>query len=150
MLEHSKIWYWEYDQYHWTICSFEKKQGKRSWKKHLSKESIRKIAYRQTMWRVYRRTRQDEYCTNYKEALKPNDKWKKKNETRRFGSSHGLRSCNLRVMYDERLNMTQHVNAVCRTGCYHIRDIGRIRRNMAVFIPQIYIVYEKYEADLFT
>ena len=42
-----------------------KKQGKRSTKKHLSKEAIRKIVFKQTMWRVYRRTR----LPNYKEAL---------------------------------------------------------------------------------
>ena len=47
----------------------EKKQGKRSRKKHLSKEAIRKIAYKQTMWRVYRRTRKDEDYINYKDAL---------------------------------------------------------------------------------
>ena len=37
-----------------------KKQGKWSRKKHLSKEASKKIAYKQTMWRVYRRTRKDE------------------------------------------------------------------------------------------
>ena len=48
-----------------------KKQGKRSRKKHLSKEAIRKIAFKQTMWRVYshRRTRKDEDYANYKEVL---------------------------------------------------------------------------------
>ena len=46
-----------------------KKQGKRSRKKHLSKEAIRKIVFKQTMWRVYRRTRKDEDYANYKEAL---------------------------------------------------------------------------------
>ena len=45
-----------------------KKQGKRPRKKHLSKEAIRKIALKQTMWRVYRRTRKDEDYANYKEA----------------------------------------------------------------------------------
>ena len=30
-----------------------KKQGKRSKKKHLSKEAFRKIRYKQNMWRVY-------------------------------------------------------------------------------------------------
>ena len=44
------------------------KQGKRSRKKHLSKEAIRKIMFKQTMWRVYRRTRNDEDYANYKEA----------------------------------------------------------------------------------
>ena len=56
----------------WNILKYEiesiidtfvplKKQGKRSRKKHFSKE--------QTMWRVYRRTRKDEDYANYKEAL---------------------------------------------------------------------------------
>ena len=64
----------------WNILKYEiesiidtfvplKKQGKRSRKKHLSKEAIRKIVFKQTMWRVYRRTRKDEDYTNYKEAL---------------------------------------------------------------------------------
>ena len=43
-----------------------KKQGKRSRKKHLSKEAIRKIVFKQTMWRVYRRTRKDEDYANYR------------------------------------------------------------------------------------
>ena len=50
------------------MCSLEK-QGKRSRKKNLSKEAIRKIVFKQTMWRVYRRTRKDEDYANYKEAL---------------------------------------------------------------------------------
>ena len=50
-------------------CVPLKKQGKRSRKKHLSKEAIRKIVFKQTMWRVYRRTRKDEDYANYKEAL---------------------------------------------------------------------------------
>ena len=33
--------------------------------KRLSKEDIRKIAYKQTIWRVYMRTRKDEYYTSY-------------------------------------------------------------------------------------
>ena len=64
----------------WNILNYEiesiidkfvplKKQGKRSRKKHLSKEAIRKIMFMQTMWRFYRRTRKDEDYTNYKEAL---------------------------------------------------------------------------------
>ena len=47
----------------------EKKQGKRSRKKHLPKEAIRKIVFKQTTWRVCRRTRKDEDYANYKEAL---------------------------------------------------------------------------------
>ena len=64
----------------WNIIKYEtesiidkfvplKKQGKRSRKKHLSKEAIRKIVFKQTMWRVYRRTRKEEDYANYKEAL---------------------------------------------------------------------------------
>ena len=36
-----------------------KKQGKRSKKKHLSKEAFRKIRYKQNMWRVYKHTGTD-------------------------------------------------------------------------------------------
>ena len=64
----------------WNILKYEiesiidkfvplKKQGKRSRKKHLSKGAIRKIVFKQTMWRVYRHTRKDEDYANYKEAL---------------------------------------------------------------------------------
>ena len=46
-----------------------KKQGKRSKKKHLSKEAFRKIRYKQNMWRVYKHTRPDKDYDAYKEAL---------------------------------------------------------------------------------
>ena len=36
---------------------------------NMSKEAIRKIVYKQAMWRVYRHTRKDEDYTNYKEVL---------------------------------------------------------------------------------
>ena len=64
----------------WNILKYEiesiinkfvpfQKQGKWCRKKHLSKEAIRKIMLKQTMWRVYRRTRKEEDYANYKEAL---------------------------------------------------------------------------------
>ena len=46
-----------------------KKQGKRSKKKHLSKEAFRKIKYKQNMWRVYKHTGKDTDYDAYKEAL---------------------------------------------------------------------------------
>ena len=46
-----------------------KKQGKRSKKKHLSKETFRKIRYKQSMWRVYKHTGKDKDYYAYKEAL---------------------------------------------------------------------------------
>ena len=46
-----------------------KKQGKRSKKKHLSKEAIRKIRYKQNMWRVYKQTGKYKDYEVYKEAL---------------------------------------------------------------------------------
>ena len=46
-----------------------KKQGKRSKKKHLSKEAFKKIRYKQDMWRVYRHTGKDKDYEVYKEAL---------------------------------------------------------------------------------
>ena len=46
-----------------------KKQGKRSKKKHLSKEAFKKIRYKQDMWRVYKHTGKDNDYEVYKEAL---------------------------------------------------------------------------------
>ena len=46
-----------------------KKQGKRSKKKHLSKEAFRKIRHKQNMWRVYTHTGKDQDYVVYKEAL---------------------------------------------------------------------------------
>ena len=46
-----------------------KKQGKRSKKKHLSKEAFRKIRYKQNMWQVYNHTGTDKDDDAYKEAL---------------------------------------------------------------------------------
>ena len=49
------------------------KQGKRSKKKHLSKEAFRNIRYKQhrggAMWRVYKHTGKYKYYEVYKEAL---------------------------------------------------------------------------------
>ena len=46
-----------------------KMQGKRSKKKHLSKEAFRKIRSKQNMWRVYKHTGTDKDYDAYKEAL---------------------------------------------------------------------------------
>ena len=46
-----------------------KKQGKRSKKKHLSKEAFRKIRYKQNMWRVYKHMGTEKDYDAYKEAL---------------------------------------------------------------------------------
>ena len=46
-----------------------KRQGKRSKKKHLSKEAFRKIRHKQNMWRVYKHTGKDQNDVVYKEAL---------------------------------------------------------------------------------
>ena len=57
----------------WNILRSEldsaEKQGKRSKKKHLSKEAFRKIRYKQDMWRVYKHTGKDKDYEVYKEAL---------------------------------------------------------------------------------
>ena len=50
-------------------CVPMKKQGKRSKKKHMSKEAFRKIRHKQHMWRVYKHTGKDQYYVVYKEAL---------------------------------------------------------------------------------
>ena len=46
-----------------------KRQGKRSKKKHLSKEAFRKIRHKQNMWRGYKHTGKDQDYVVYKEAL---------------------------------------------------------------------------------
>ena len=46
-----------------------KKQGKRSKKKHLSKETITKIKYNQMMWKTYRHTGSEDDYAIYKVAL---------------------------------------------------------------------------------
>ena len=46
------------------------KQGKRSKKKHLSKEAFKKIRYKQAMWRVFKHTGKDtDYEVYKKKAL---------------------------------------------------------------------------------
>ena len=46
-----------------------KNQGKRSKKKHLSKDAFRKIRNKKNMWRVYKHTGKDKEYDAYKEAL---------------------------------------------------------------------------------
>ena len=46
-----------------------KKPGKRSKKKHLSKEAFRKIKHKQNMWMVYKHTGKNKDYDAYKEAL---------------------------------------------------------------------------------
>ena len=46
-----------------------KKQGKRSKKKHLSKEAFKRIIYKQDVWWVYKHTGKDKDSEVYKEAL---------------------------------------------------------------------------------
>ena len=46
-----------------------KKQGKRSKWKHLSKEAIRKIKYKQMMWKTYKHNGSEEDYAIYKDAL---------------------------------------------------------------------------------
>ena len=45
------------------------KEGKRSEKKHLLKEAIRKIKYKQMMWKTYRHNGSEEDYAIYKDAL---------------------------------------------------------------------------------
>ena len=64
----------------WTCLKYEiegiiakffplRKQGKRSRKKHLSKEAIRNLFHKQMLWSVYKHTGNVEDYTNYKEEL---------------------------------------------------------------------------------
>ena len=62
-----------------------------SLKETLVKEAIGKIAYKQTMWRVYRRTRKDEDFANYKEALNASTK-----EIQHSKRSYEQLACNIK------------------------------------------------------
>ena len=73
-----------------------KKQGKRSKKKHLSKEAIRKIKYKQMMWKTYRHTGSEEDYVIYKEALnqataEPRNSWRSY-EKNAFNIKHDSKS----------------------------------------------------------
>ena len=77
-----------------------KKQGKRSRKKHLSKEAIRKIAHKQMLWSVYKHTE------NYKEALNPATTEIRKSERTFILHIQGVfslpgRGCNIRTKYGQ-------------------------------------------------
>ena len=54
---------------YWNILNMKLRVSLISLKDTFVKEAIRKIAYKQTMWMVYRHTRKDEDCTYYKVAL---------------------------------------------------------------------------------
>ena len=51
------------------INLFHGKNKEKGLERQLSTEAIRKIQYKQTMWRVYMHTRKDEDYANYKKAL---------------------------------------------------------------------------------
>ena len=51
-----------------------KKQGKRSKKRHMSKEAFRKIRYKHNMWRVYKHTGKDTDYDAYKRGTKCSNK----------------------------------------------------------------------------
>ena len=102
----------------WNILKYEiesivdkfvpvKKKGKRSRNKHLSKESIRKIVFKQTMWRVYRRTRKDEDYANYKEALNAATNYIRQSER----SYEQQLSCNLTMT----ARVVMHISGVNKT-----------------------------------
>ena len=50
------------------------------------------------------------------------------------GEQEQLQSSSVRdlgIIYDQYLSMTQHVNSLCRTGYYHLKNIGRIHRYLS-------------------
>ena len=69
-----------------VLLLYMKKQGKRSKKKHLSKEVFRKIRHKQNMWRVYKHTGKDQDYVVYKEALNAAT-----NEVRKFKRNFELK-----------------------------------------------------------
>ena len=63
------IWWTDNPIYFSSIDVYMKKQGKRSKKKHLSKEAFRNMRYKHVMWRVYKHTGKDTDYEVYKQAL---------------------------------------------------------------------------------
>ena len=50
-------------------CSLEKNKENGLKRKTCQKQLLEKLPFKKTKWSVYKRTRKDEYYTNYKEAL---------------------------------------------------------------------------------
>ena len=68
-----------------------------------TKEAIRKIVLKQTMWRVYRRTRKEEDYANYKEALNAAT-----TEIRQSKRSYEQKlACNIKKLHQEFLCICQ-------------------------------------------
>ena len=86
-----------------------KRQGKRSKKKHLSKEAFREIRHKQNMWRVYKHTGKDQDYVVYKEALNAaTNKVRKSKRNFEFKLAQNVKS-DSKSFYTYVLRSKQHV-----------------------------------------
>ena len=46
---------------------------------------------------------------------------------------------NLGVIFDECCNMVEHVNKICKTSCYHLRNISKIRKYLTEETTEILV-----------
>ena len=136
----------------WNILKYEiesiidkyvpfQKQGKRCRKKHLPKEAIRKIVLKQTMWRVYKRTRKEEDYANYKEAHNAAT-----SEIRQYKRSYEQKlTCNIN-------NDSKSFYAYVRSK-QNVQEVGPLEDNAGNIISQGFLMAEDlngYFSSVFT
>ena len=109
-----------------------KKQGKRSKKKHLSKEAFRRIIHKQNMWRVYKHTGKDEDYEVYKEALNVAT-----NEVRK-----SKRNCELKLAQNIKSD-SKSFYAYVRSK-QNVRDkVGPLEDNAGDIITEVFLMAEE-------
>ena len=111
-----------------------KKQGKRSKKKHLSKETFRKIIYKQDMWRVCKHTGKDKEYEVYKEALNPATKI---NEVRK-----SKRNFELKLAQNIKSD-SNSLYAYVRSKQYVRYKVGTLEDNAGNIITQGFLMVEE-------
>ena len=109
-----------------------KKQGKRSKKKHLSKEAFRKIRHKQNMWRVYKHRGKDKDYEAYKEALNAAT-----NEVRK-----SKRNCEHKLAQNIKSDSNSFYAYVrCKQ---HVRDkVGPLEDNFGNIVTQGFLMAEE-------
>ena len=109
-----------------------KKQGKRSKKKHVSKEAFRNIRYKQNMWRVYKHTGKDTDYDAYKYAQN--------------AATNEVRKSKRNVEH----KLAQHLKSDSKSFYAYIRSkqnvrdkVGPLKDNAGNIITQIFVMSEE-------
>ena len=110
-----------------------KKQGKRSKKKHLSKETFTNvIIYKPDMWRVYKHTGKEKYYEVYKEALNAAT-----NEVRK-----SKRNCEHKLA--QNIKSDSESIYACVRSRQNVRDkVGPLEDNAGDIITQVFLMEEE-------